>query len=743
LPEPVRRRIERNLLDNTQRCARLQKDIFEICDALEAASASYVILKGLTQWPRYVSDPRLRVQYDLDLFCPPDSIDDARDAVLRLGYDPVEGFEEFPIDHLPTLIRKGSFRWRGNYFDPEAPMSVDIHFRYWDEDTERIAVPGLDCFWSRRTGHAVDGRTVPALHPADALAYASLHFLRHVLRGSLRLCHAYELAYFLHASAGDGAFWAEWRSLHKPGLRSLEAVAFHFAASWFSCCVAPEAEDEIRQLPDDVRSWFEDYAASPVESLFRPNKNELWLHLSLLGADGDKRSVLLRRLLPSRLPTGPGLSHIAESEVTSRMRWSARLAYFRHVCSRAVHHLSALFPALTEGLRWWLRAKAPGAGFWRYLLAASIYHFGVFVFVLLYNLYLLDLGFREGFLGLVTSAFTLGNLAGTLPAGWAAHRFGLKRTVVACIAGVAAASALRCLVVAPPALLATAFLGGLLSSFWFVSVAPAVSGLTSPRHRPLGFSLFFSAGIAVGILGGLAGGRLPGWIQVMSGMSIPAQAKQAALFAGCAISALALLPASKLPLPAALPPQVRIYPRSPFITRFLAALAMWSFAAGWFAPFFTAFFSRHLRASDSQIGLIFSSSQMFQAMAVLLAPLVLRRFGLVGGIVGMQLAAAVALACLVPGPPLLAAAAAYAGFMSFQSMCEPGTYSLLMNHVREEQRSGAAALNFLVAFLMQAASAALAGLSVARFGYPPALAAAAAASVAAALLFRRLMRKFA
>ena len=40
-----------------------------------------------------------------------------------------------------------------------------------------------------------------------------------------------------------------------------------------------------------------------------------------------------------------------------------------------------------------------------------LYNFALFVFVLLYNLRLLDLGYREDFLGMVSSAGTLGCVA--------------------------------------------------------------------------------------------------------------------------------------------------------------------------------------------------------------------------------------------------------------------------------------------------------------------------------------------
>ena len=739
LPEWVRARIERNLRDNTERLEQARAAALEIDGAFHAAGVEYAVLKGFTQSPRYVPDPRLRVQYDLDLYCPPEPLLRAREVLLGLGYEPLRGFESYPLDHLPAMVRKTGWQWRGDYFDPGMPVSVDLHFRFWDEATERLEAPGLDAFWERRTGYAGGGRCLPVLDPADALGYTALHLLRHVLRGSLRPYHAYELACFLHAHAADEAFWNRWTELHQPRLKRLEAVAFQLAAEWFGCRLPGAAAEQVEALPEETRLWFERSGAAPVRGLIRPNKDELWLHLALLASAGDKLRVLRRRLLPVLIPAPVDAVHVPEAEKTLAVRWRARAKYSAWVAGRAGYHLRTLAPALVEGARWWNVTRGPGRAFWRFLLTASLYHFGVYIFVLLYNLYLLDRGFQEDFLGLIASATTLGSIAGALPAGWFARRRGLKPAMLACFAGTGAVQAARCLVTGEWPLAVTAFLGGVLASLWFVLIAPAVSGLTGERNRPLGFSLFVSAGIGVGIVGGLAGGQLPRLLGGALGLD-GAQAKQAAMLAGCAITALAAWPASRLKLPAVPHGEAKTYPWSPFLARFLAAIAVWSFATGSFNPFFNAYLSRQLHASEAGVGLAFSAAQLVQVAAVLLAPVILRKFGLVRGISGFQAAAAAALALTAFGPPLLAAGALYVAYMSCQSMSEPGTFSLLMNHVRPEERSGASSLTFLAMFLAQAAAALAGGAVVARFGYPVMLGAAAGIAGLAALMFRGLLR---
>ena len=321
----------------------------------------------------------------------------------------------------------------------------------------------------------------------------------------------------------------------------------------------------------------------------------------------------------------------------------------------------------------------------------------------------------------------------------------MKRTLVICCVGTAAAFVLRSLVSGEPALLATAFAGGAFFSLWAVCLSPAVAALSTERSRPLAFSMILGAGIGLGIGAGVIGGRLPGWIARTGLATGAAESKQIALLAAGGLACVALGLIARLPFapPKARTPLVRSYPSGPFIWRFLAAVGIWNFATGLFNPLFNAYFSRQWAMPVERIGLVFSISQAGQVAAVLLAPWVLRKLGLVRGVAAMQLASAgvlAVLAALSSGPAALTAAALYAGYSSFQYMSEPGTYSLLMNRVPAEQHSGASALNFLMVFLAQAAAASAGGAIVAHYGYPPMLATAAAVAVSAGVAFWWLLR---
>ena len=357
MPHWVRERTDDNAARNTERLRRLEKLYRTLAGELATADLEFVALKGITHGALFGVRPESRMQYDIDLFAPPEHVQAARDVLLALGYEAIEGIDPFPTDHLPAMVRKTVWEWRGDYFDLDIPTPIELHFQFWNERTERLRAPGTDEFWSRRKRRTIAGIDLGTLHPADALAYAALHLLKHVLRGSSHASHVYEIAAFLDSRAEDETFWNEWAALHSPELRRLEAVAFRLAHEWFGCRLAPLVGEELSQLPAATRAWFAEFSLSPVRSIFDSNKDELWLHWTLLDSRRDAWSVARRRLLPSSLPPLASSSYVPEGERT--WLWHARrsLRYAARVGSRLLHHALALPRTMASGARWWWRTR--------------------------------------------------------------------------------------------------------------------------------------------------------------------------------------------------------------------------------------------------------------------------------------------------------------------------------------------------------------------------------------------------
>lgn len=398
-------------------------------------------------------------------------------------------------------------------------------------------------------------------------------------------------------------------------------------------------------------------------------------------------------------------------------------------------------PRVSKGVAGWWGNKNLGRPFLVFLSASCLFNIGMFMFVLLYNLYLLDIGYREDFLGWVSSMGTAGNMVGTVFAVLLNRLIGLQRSVVVCFAATATIAALRSLLVGEAALLGMAFIAGLFFALWAISITVVVAQVTTAESRPFAFSIYLATVIGIGIIADPVGGHLPLWLNRLFGPTSAAQSKQWALLLSAAIVSLAVLPAMRLRLPQVMKEKRATYPRSSFVIRFLIALAVLNIATAAFNPFASAYFSRHLKMSVEQIGLVFSGSQLAQVVAILLSPLILRKFGLVWGIVYMELAAGISLATLATGPPVMIAVLGFAGYTAFQWMDEPAMESLLMTKVEPHERSGATALMYMIIFASGAVTAPVAGLGITRFGYAATISAAGFLLVLGALLFGLLLRE--
>ncbi|MGH9733457.1 MAG: MFS transporter [Candidatus Acidiferrales bacterium] len=379
------------------------------------------------------------------------------------------------------------------------------------------------------------------------------------------------------------------------------------------------------------------------------------------------------------------------------------------------------------------------SGLWSFLGVSFLFDSGMFIFFLLYNLYLLDLGFREDFLGWIASAVALGNIVGSLPGGIFAYRVGLRKALLVCLCIVPVIAASRAIATSSFWLLGFGFIGGVALSLWGVLEPPVISQVTNDENRASGFSVVFAAGIGFGVIGGLVGGYLPGLLSFLWVGRGAGAGKRAALLFACGISALALWPASRLRFQAAPAPMRKHYPRNAFVFRFFPALAIWSFATGVFGPFFNAYFSRRMHMSVEHIGQVFAVAQLTQVLAILVAPLIFRYFGLIAGITYSQFACGLSLCWLAFCGDGLVSTAAYATYTAFHWMSEPGMYTLLMTKVQHGERAGASALNLLVISGSRALAAAVGGAAFTKFGYPIVMTATAIAILLAGWVFRALL----
>jgi hypothetical protein len=360
LPESARLRIDRNLAGNSARHRGLIAAHSQIADALSLYRIDYVVMKGLSQWPWYVDDPSQRPQYDIDIYVPRESMSGAAKAIHALGYGFLNGILDPGADHLPVMIRRTGWTWRDDYYDPEMPISLELHYRFWNPYTMRFDAADIAQFWRRRTVRQVWGLRFPTLDPVDGLSYSALHLIRHLFGGDLRLRHVYEIAHFLERSAEDDSFWDRWRDTGLVSCRVLEGIAFRLAQEWFHCELHPNAQEAIEQLPSPVNRWFSLFAFSSIPETSHAGKNELWLHLCLLNNARDRRAVALRRLFPKRAGRVIQDPHLAAAKTGLALRLRRVTYNAAFLANRLLHHARTFGPTIRGAWLWWSGPLSPG-----------------------------------------------------------------------------------------------------------------------------------------------------------------------------------------------------------------------------------------------------------------------------------------------------------------------------------------------------------------------------------------------
>jgi lipopolysaccharide/colanic/teichoic acid biosynthesis glycosyltransferase len=383
-----------------------------------------------------------------------------------------------------------------------------------------------------------------------------------------------------------------------------------------------------------------------------------------------------------------------------------------------------------------------------------VWSLGLMAYFLIYNLYLLDLGFNEAFVGRVSAAFTLGSLAMTLPAGWLLTRLGIKRTILcgAILTGLTLLG--RVVLVSPVLLQCLAFANGASIGAWIVATPPFISQSTPAKVRSWAFSLWHGASIGTGVLAGLLVGLFSSHPSFWAGggWASNLQVKKVLLVASSGLASLAifvLLFLKEVPTDIYVPFAVsRLKRRLPltaqgrrFVGRMLIVLFLWSLFVGGFPPFFNVFFHTEFHQPLARISWIFSLAQLCQVAAVFCMPLLVSRLGKSRAISTTQFLSAMALPLLVLVPHALWAGGLYIVYLSFQVMTEPALENFIMDSVQEKERAIVSSLRYLAFFSVQAIAVWLSGLAISRVGYQVVLPIVASAGLGASVCFYCLFHR--
>jgi MFS family permease len=280
------------------------------------------------------------------------------------------------------------------------------------------------------------------------------------------------------------------------------------------------------------------------------------------------------------------------------------------------------------------------------------------------NLYLLSLGYRPGFIGVVTAMPAVGAFVAAVPTGLLADRLGRKPLLI--VSGLLNPLALAAIALSAnaPLLILASLCNGILSGGYWVTNLPVLTESTSDAQRVRVLALNSFLLLGVGALGSLIGGLIP---EVVGGLlHVPAHAVVPLRIGVLAAAIVVFLPAiplfwlrdvprprrqapppiSAAPVPAELAPEYqaaavgaapaeRRERPDPVGRRAIAALflkllipdVLFTTGSGAVVGLLQVYLRLRFGADPGALGVLFTAAGLVGGATSLMSPRVVRRFG--------------------------------------------------------------------------------------------------------------------
>jgi MFS family permease len=393
-----------------------------------------------------------------------------------------------------------------------------------------------------------------------------------------------------------------------------------------------------------------------------------------------------------------------------------------------------------------------------YLISNALSGVTTGILLLLYNLYLIALGYNAGFVGLVLFTATIGGGLAIFPAGYCIDRFSGKWILIWANVLIGIAGVGQILFRQPAPLLISGFVAGIGLAFVLVINSPFLTNNSLPEERPYLFSLNIFLLLITSVLGSVIGGFLPelfrsspffmsplpsGFAGVLATSPKPRSFQLSLLLAGT-IAAPSFIPfflmqedkANALRSQSIMGAPTMLWLRKAFAS--FATMKTWfpklvrspiflltllqvffGFGAGLFTPYFNIFFVQHLKASPALFGLINAAGTGVTALMTIAAPWLAARMGRIPAIVLTQLAS-LPLLILMGFVPLLALVIVLFLFQQGLGNMENGVLQVFSMEAIAEHRRGLANSSYQAGYqVANAVATPIGGFMITLLGYAP------------------------
>jgi MFS family permease len=363
-----------------------------------------------------------------------------------------------------------------------------------------------------------------------------------------------------------------------------------------------------------------------------------------------------------------------------------------------------------------------------YLLNTTLVGIMIGIYQLLFNFYVLSLGYDEIMAGRLLTISSVVALVGALPAGYIGDRIGRKSALLL-------SNAMFCVSLlgivwlhSPIELYVWNVISGLAQSLMGVTMGPFLMENSGEQERTYLFSFGAGLQMTTAFFGNWLGGQLPSlWGSLLGIAPTDPQAYGTTLLCVAALLFVALIPllmlrrrrqreASDAPLQSPL----EFARRSPrLLAKLISPILLISIGAGLFMPFMNLFYRTVHQRSDASIGSLFAWGSLMMAIGLLVAPPLADRMGKMRLVITSQAMSIPFLVMLGFAPWYWLSATAYLIRVALMNMSGPVYDTFVMERVDESARATVASLVSMCWNFGWAFSPTISGWLQVRYGFAP------------------------
>ncbi|MFX1486747.1 MAG: MFS transporter [Promethearchaeota archaeon] len=355
-----------------------------------------------------------------------------------------------------------------------------------------------------------------------------------------------------------------------------------------------------------------------------------------------------------------------------------------------------------------------------FLSTSALIAFSYGVSQLIFNLYILELGYSEDFVGLILFSGAVSLALAAIPAGVLCDKIGRKRSLISGLIISAVAYTVLYITEIDLMILLSNGIGGGAFSLYLVAESPFMTENSRDEEKAHLFSINFAILTIFTTVGYLVGGLLPGFLASLLGaypesaMTYRVTLVISIVFQYLSVVALFLItPRRKGEINSQDEQITKKSNRSSNIRLYLLFAIVNGFiglGAGFVVPLFNIFFIGRFNVSLEVLGMIFVGGQSMVAIANIIAPSLAKRIGNVKSVALTQLSSIPFLIGIGLSYNLLLSVPFYLLRGALMNMASPIFSMFTMEVFEKEERAKAAGTNLTAWNLLWAFSVLIAGI---------------------------------